>query len=75
MQLKYRQQVTFAGMLLGAVLGALGALLWLDYLSGEEIPETKATTIGFGDAARIATATIALLRQLSEMAAEKDAPA
>lgn len=74
MQVHYRQQVTFLGMLVGAMLGAVGALIWLDYLSGREIPETQATTIGFGDAARILTATFALARQINEMARETDEP-
>lgn len=75
MDLQYRQKVTFTGMLLGAMLGAIGAIVWLDYLSGREIPATKATTVGFGDMARIATATLALVRQINEMAREKDEPA
>ncbi len=75
MKIQYRQQVTFVGMLIGAMLGAVGALLWLDHLSGREIPETKATTVGFGDMARIATAILALVRQVNALAAEKDEPA
>ncbi len=72
MNLQYRQQVTFVGMLIGAVLGAVGAALWLDHLSGKELPESAATKLGFGDMARIATATVALVRQVNEMVAIKD---
>jgi hypothetical protein len=75
MNLNYRQQITFMGMLIGAALGAIGALVWLDHLSGREIPKTQATTIGFGDMARLATATVALVRQVNEMTREKDRPA
>ncbi|MGH2545090.1 MAG: hypothetical protein ACRDIB_20055 [Ardenticatenaceae bacterium] len=75
MELNYRQQVAFSGMLIGAALGAIGATLWLEYLSGREIPRTKATTLGWGDMARIATATIALVRQMNELTKEKDEPA
>jgi gas vesicle protein len=72
MRLNYRQQITFIGMLVGAMIGAVAALVWLDRLSGREIPATKATTLGFGDAARIATATISLVRQVYEMTKEAD---
>ncbi|HEX8681190.1 MAG TPA: hypothetical protein VF707_02680 [Ardenticatenaceae bacterium] len=72
MQVSYRQQVTFVGMLIGAMLGAVAALIWLDRLSGRKLPATKATTLGFGDAARIATATISLVRQVYEMTKETD---
>lgn len=74
MNVSYRQQVTFMGMLIGAALGAIGAMVWMDHLAGEELPKTKATTVGFGDMARLATATIALVRQVNEMTRVKDEP-
>ncbi len=70
--LNYRQQVTFTGMLVGAVVGAIGATLWLEYLSGRELPENEATSIGFGDMARIVTATIALVRQVNALTDKKE---
>ncbi len=72
MELNYRQQVTFMGMLAGAAIGMVGATIWLDHLSGREIPENKSTKIGYGDLARFATATIALVRQVNELTREKD---
>lgn len=75
MELNYRQQVTFMGMLVGAALGMVGATIWLDHLSGREIPKNKATKIGYGDMARFVTATIALVRQVNELTSEKDEPA
>ena len=72
MRLQYRQQVTFLGMLVGATLGAVAALVWLDRLAGEEIEASKATTVGFGDIARILTASFALVRQINEMAKDKE---
>ena len=74
MTLDYRRQVTFTGMILGAIVGAIGAMVWLDYLSGRELPATKQTTVGFGDMARVVTATLAIVRQINELAAEKDEP-
>lgn len=68
MKMSYRQQITFVGALVGAVLGALGALLYLDYMTDGEISDTKEMTLGFGDMARLATATFALVRQVNEMA-------
>jgi gas vesicle protein len=62
-------------MLIGAMLGAVAALIWLDRFSDRELPVTKATTLGFGDAARLATATISLVRQVYEMTKETDEPA
>jgi L-cysteine desulfidase len=72
MQLSYRQQVTFLGMLIGAVVGAIGAALWMDYLSDGELSETRVASLGFGDVARLATATLALVRQVNDLMAPKD---
>lgn len=70
MSLQYRQQIAFLGMIIGAMLGAIGALVWLDYLSdlddGEQIAK-----LSFGDAARIGTATFALARQIYALANEE----
>lgn len=75
MNVNYRQQVTFTGMLIGAMLGAVGATLWLQYLSSsDQVAKTKATTLGFGDMARIVTATLALLRQVNELTTVQDEP-
>lgn len=70
MSLQHRQQVTFLGMMIGAMLGAIGALVWLDYLS--DMDETdNITKLSFGDAARIGTATFALARQIYALANEE----
>lgn len=66
MHLSYRQQVTFSGMLIGAMVGAIGALIWLDYRSDHKL-QRQAAALGFGDVARIVTATMALVRQVNEM--------
>ena len=67
MDLGYRQQVAFMGMLVGAVVGGVAAVLWLDYRGDEELDRTKAK-MGYGDLARLTTATISLVRQVNQMA-------
>ncbi|MCB0078335.1 MAG: hypothetical protein KDD73_13050 [Anaerolineales bacterium] len=65
MDVEYRQQITFVGMLIGAVLGALGAQMWLDRQSDNE--NADAVNLGYGDLARIGAATFALVRQINDM--------
>lgn len=67
MKMQYRQQVALVGALIGAVLGALAALIYLDYFANEEAPAVRETRLGFGDVARLATATFALVRQVTEI--------
>lgn len=71
MKMEYRQQVAFVGALVGAVLGALGALLYLDYFADQEGRAGKEMKLGFGDVARLATATFALVRQINEMSGKR----
>jgi hypothetical protein len=68
MQMSYRQQLTFIGALVGAVLGALGVLMYLDYAADQELADTKEMTLGFSDMARLGAATFALVRQINEIA-------
>ncbi|HYN89255.1 MAG TPA: hypothetical protein VER55_12020 [Ardenticatenaceae bacterium] len=68
MSLQYRQQVAFVGALIGAIVGVVGALIYLDYISDQEDVATHAEVrLGFGDMARLATAAFALVRQINEM--------
>ncbi|HBY92623.1 MAG: hypothetical protein M5U01_29420 [Ardenticatenaceae bacterium] len=67
MNLQYRQQIALIGALVGAALGALGALIYLDYFSEQQASAGQAARLGFGDMARLATATFALVRQISEI--------
>ncbi|MGB0388352.1 MAG: hypothetical protein ACPGWR_26330 [Ardenticatenaceae bacterium] len=71
MELQYRQQVAVLGMLIGSIVGGIVALLWLDNFSEPELTENKVAKLGYGDMARIATATVAIVRQLNDLA--KDA--
>jgi len=70
MELQYRQQIAFFGMLVGAILGGLAALLWLDNFSDADLEENRVTKVGYGDMARLATATVALVRQINALAKE-----
>ena len=72
MELQYRQQIAFLGMLVGGILGGLAALLWLDNFSDEELDPNRITKVGYGDMARLATATVALVRQINSLAQEND---
>ena len=68
MDLQYRQQIAFLGMLVGAITGGIAALLWLDYVSDHDASEVQTSKVGFGDMARIAAATVALARQIHSLA-------
>ena len=70
MELQYRQQIAFFGMLVGAILGGLAALLWLDNFSDADLEENRVAKVGYGDMARLATATVALVRQINALAKE-----
>ena len=70
MELQYRQQIAFFGMLVGAIVGGIAALLWLDNFTEPELEENRVTKVGYGDMARLATATIALIRQINSLAKE-----
>ncbi len=70
MELQYRQQIAFFGMLVGAIVGGIAALLWLDNFTEPELEENRVTKVGYGDMARLATATIALVRQINSLAKE-----
>lgn len=72
MELQYRQQFAFFGMLVGGILGGLAALLWLDNFSDADLEENRVTKVGYGDMARLATATVAIVRQINALAKEDD---
>lgn len=72
MELQHRQQFAFFGMLVGGILGGLAALLWLDNFSDAELEENRVTKVGYGDMARLATATVAIVRQINALAKEED---
>lgn len=71
MKLQYRQQVTIIGGVIGAAIGAIVALLWLDYQTDSELTAKKMSRLQVGDMARIGTAVFAIARQIYELAEEK----
>jgi hypothetical protein len=71
MKLQYRQQVTLIGAIIGATVGCIVALFWLDRATGSEKTQKKLVRMQAGDMARIGTAVVALARQIYELAEEK----
>jgi gas vesicle protein len=71
MKLEYRQQVTVIGAIIGAAVGSLVALFWLDRATHSEKTTKKLVRMQAGDMARIGTAVFALARQIYELAEEK----
>jgi gas vesicle protein len=71
MKLQYRQQVTVIGAIIGAALGSIIALFWLDRATDSEATTKKLVRLNAGDAARIGTALFAIARQIYELAEEK----
>lgn len=71
MKLQYRQQVTIIGAIIGAALGSIIALVWLDRATNSEVTAKKMVRMQAGDAARIGTAILAIARQIYELAEEK----
>lgn len=67
MNITYRQKITYLSILAGAAIGAMGAQIWLDYLSDQPWEENEATQMSTGDIARIGMSVFSLLRQLNEM--------
>lgn len=65
MTLSYRQRVAFVGGLIGAAVGVVAALAYLNQLAPEEPAE--GVEIRLRDAVKLGASTIALLRQVSDL--------
>ncbi|NOZ04998.1 MAG: hypothetical protein GXP41_01420 [Chloroflexi bacterium] len=66
MTLSYRQRVAFVGGIVGAFVGVMAALAYHDQL--ESGKSDKATELRLSDAIKLGASTVALLRQISELA-------
>ncbi len=64
MRLTYRQQAALLGAIVGGVVGALLALLYLDHTSGEQ--ETG-PTVGWQELTQVALTLGALVRQFNQL--------
>jgi gas vesicle protein len=73
MKLQYRQQVTVIGAIIGAAVGSVVALFWLDRATKNDAMTKKMVRLQAGDMARIGTAIFAIARQIYELAEEKPA--
>lgn len=71
MDFTYRQQTAITGALVGAVAGAIVALMYANRSLGEKADETSAS-LAFSDLTRIAIAVGALVRQINSLAEQSD---
>lgn len=72
MDLTYRQQTAITGALVGAVAGAVLALMYVNRSLSKESGE-KSASLAFSDLTRIAIAVGALVRQINQLAEESTA--
>jgi len=66
MILSYRQRVAFVGGIIGTFVGVMAALAYLDQLEPGKLD--KAAELRLSDAIKLGASTVALLRQISELA-------
>ena len=71
MNMTYRQQTALTGALVGAVTGALLALVYANRALSDDLAESE-TQIKFTDLTRIAVAVGALVRQINSLAEEAE---